>query len=66
MNSSISEKSIVFEVFTDNQSESDALLSTWSLEKDRKTISQNIKSDVVNKVRSVLGERGLTMIKLMH
>lgn len=65
VNSSISEKSIVFEVFTDNQSESDALLSTWSLEKDRKTISQNIKSDVVNKVRSVLGERGLTMIKLI-
>lgn len=59
-------KSIVFEVFTDNQEESDALLTTWSLEKDSKTLKQNVKINVSKTVRNILGEKGIALIKLIR
>lgn len=61
----ISDKSIVFEVFTDNQAESDALLTTWSLEKDSKTFTQNIKNNISRNVRNILGKRGIALLKLI-
>lgn len=65
IDSNITDKSIVFEVFTDNQDESDALLATWVLEKDSKIISKNLKQKIVKQTRSILGERGLAIIKLI-
>lgn len=58
-------KSIVFEVFTDNQDESDALLSTWSLEKDPVSLSKNIKNAIVQRARNILGEKGLAIAKIL-
>lgn len=59
------DKSVVFEVFTNYQDESDALLAIWSLEKDSKSISKTLKQKIVKQTRSILGERGLAIIKLI-
>ncbi|WP_368119337.1 hypothetical protein, partial [Bacteroides thetaiotaomicron] len=61
----ITGKSIVFETFTNNMDESDALLAIWSLEKDPKSISKTLKQKIVKQTRSILGARGLAIIKLI-
>lgn len=61
----ITDKPIIFEVFTESEDESDALLAIWSLEKDPKTITANFKNTIAQKARNILGERGLAIIKLI-
>lgn len=65
IDSNITGKSVVFETFTNNMDESDALLAIWSLEKDPKSISKTLKQKIVKQTRSILGARGLAIIKLI-
>ncbi len=62
---SMHDKPLVFEVFTKNEDESDALLSIWSIEKDPQSYVSNVKKTIARKTRSILGERGLSIIKLI-
>lgn len=63
--SEIGSKSIVFEIFTNNQDESDALLSTWSIEHNSTDISTKVKSDIARTARKILGKKGLAIIKIL-
>lgn len=65
VSSKIGSKPIVFEIFTNNQDESDALLSTWSIEKTSTNLTSKVKSNIAQTARKILGKKGLAIIKIL-
>lgn len=56
------EKSVIFEIFTNDEDESDALKYIRSLKVDN---NSKLKASIKSKVKNIMGDRGISIIKSM-
>ena len=61
----IGERPVLFETFTNNQDESDALYAVWHIEADVKGLSVGLKQKAIGGVRTVLGKKGIAVVKMI-
>lgn len=63
VNPVIGDRSIVFEVFTNSQDESDAIEAMWNIKTDAKGLYSTNRNKFANQLRKVLGKEGVAFFK---
>lgn len=58
-------ESMVFEVFTNNEDESDAINYMWNLVSNKKGVAANQSSKVEKKIQKIIGKKGIAILKII-
>lgn len=65
VNSMLTDRPMVLEVFTTNENESDAISKMWNIERSANGVIGDLKSSIIKQSKKILGRKGIAIIKIL-